>query len=114
MPDSPPLVRPNTLKEFLKSVTDLRISEDAITGLSNRLTEVCLRVAGEAVKVAKGASRTTILKEDMEAAFATFLREAAPSLLGAAAIRGAIAGMPNDDLRSLIGLLKGDLEEKPS
>ena len=113
MPESPPLVRPNTLKEFLKSVTDLRIAEEALTGLAGHLTEVCRQVAIQAAKLAKDASRTTILGEDMETAFLAFLQSSAPSILGASAIRSAISGMPIEDLRSLIGFLKADLE-RPS
>ena len=110
MPDKPPLVRPNTLKEFLKSLTELRVSEEALTLLSDRLTEVTGQIAKGASKIAIGATRQTILGEDIEKAFDSFLKEAGASLFSADEIRRAIDGIPNDAMKELITLLKKELE----
>lgn len=105
---SPP-VRTTTLRNHLRETTGLRISTDATAVLVELLENQISTIATRAMEKATADERTTLMKEDIEAAFEDFLKMTGPSLLSAPALHVAINQLDTQTLTQLVQLLRQEL-----
>ena len=88
----------------------MRIGDDAIDLIIERMEEMCTKVAQDATQFAIEDERTTIKERDIQKGFDVFYKESIPSLLSAEAIHDSIDKIDNEILKDLIRLLKKDIE----
>ena len=106
----PTLLRESTARNFLKDLTDMRIGDDAVDLLIQLVTPFVEKLAHKAAALAKDVDRTTILDDDIQAAFDDQFKTTVSSLLDPASIHQSIGQISTDDLKALIKLLMKDLE----
>ena len=105
---SPP-IRATTLRNHLRDTTGLRISTDATARLAELLENQINIIATRAHEKAVADERTTLMVQDIEAAFEDFLKTTGPSLLSAPALHLAINQLDIQTLTQLVQLLRSEL-----
>jgi len=108
MPDNevPLLIRETTAKNFLRELTDMRVSDDATELFIAYLTTMAEATAVRAGDIATEDERTTVLDRDIDTAFSELVQ--AGQVLD---IQAAINAISNQDLSQLIQLLRADLNQ---
>ena len=68
------VTKPYTLGQFMKKITNLRISDDVLEDFIRTLDELVTRITEASAKLARKEKRKTIMPDDLEKALDEILR----------------------------------------
>lgn len=68
------VTKPYTLEQFMKTVTDLRISDDVLEDFIRALDKLVTKITETSAKLARKEERKTIMPQDLDKAIDEILR----------------------------------------